>query len=439
MFLPIVLAVAASVDGSSGTCAAPGSIAHFVFAAQSQEASQQDPRPVNPPPAPAGEVAPRPGEAMPGEEAELGGNPAPIPTTRYFLERTLGDLGLGRTLDDAGIRIYGWTQGNYTFSSANDSNAPTTFNDRADYGQINQNWLEIVRPIDTTRKELQIGGRLGLIVPGYDYKYTRAVDLWETPGDRYGFDSVYMYAEVFVPGLGSRGSTVRIGRWGTTIGYEMIEAIATPFVSRSYNFQYNPFTHTGAQVTTELSDNITMYHGLVTGADVFLDEAATPSYVGGIKWTAQGAGTSIAANVFITGQGFDVSESFQHYDCYNLLLQHTLAEGWNYVLDVTYGRTPDTDPTAGGGSASWVGFANYLSHALNAQWTLNLRGEVFRDEDGLRTGTDGTYVAVTVGAQWMPNEWLMVRPFTRFDHNSNGPFEGDDTLTTGGLEAIVRW
>jgi hypothetical protein len=399
--------------------------------------SPQDPRPTpspnglqDVPAVPAGETRPATGEP----ETDVGGNPAPLPADNaFFLERQLSELGLGKH----GIRVFGWTQGNYTASSANDFNTPTAFNDRADYFQLNQNWLEVVKTIDTTKSDVQFGARLGLIVPGYDYKYTRTFDMWETPGDRYGFDTTYMYAELYVPGVGPKGTTFRVGKWGTLIGYEMIEAIATPFVSRSYNFQYNPFTHTGVQATTELNGGLTMYHGVVTGADVFLNDAATPGYVGGLKWTSEGGATSVAANVFVTGQGWDTEESFQHYDSYNLLLQHTITEGWNYVLDATFGRTPDT--VDGSEQATWWGLANYLSHALSDKVTLNLRGEVFRDADGLRTGTDGTYVAVTAGLQWMPQDWLYLRPFARFDRNSNGPFEGDDDLVTGGLEFIVRW
>jgi hypothetical protein len=401
----------------------------------------QDPGQVaqDPPPAPAGETAtPVP---APGSEADLGGNPEPVPTTRFLLEDLLYAAGLGKPLGDAGLRIYGWTQGSYTTSSTNESNAPTLFNDRADYSAMGQNWLEIVRSIDTTKSELQVGGRVALILPGYDYKYTLARGLWNDQNDRYGFDSVYVYGEVFVPGVGPRGTTFRAGRWATTIGYEMIEAVATPFVTRSYNFAANPYTHTGVQATTELSANVTMYHGFVTGADVWFDPAKTLGYVGGVKWTADGGGTSVAANVFFTGEGFDASESFQHYDSYNLLVTHQLADGWTYSLDATYGRTPDTDPTglAAGGSAQWVGFANYLVRPLSETVTLNLRGEFFRDDDGLRTGTAGNYVGVTAGLQWTPTPWLWLRPFARFDRNGKGPFEGDDEMWSGGLEVIARW
>ncbi|MFO1029707.1 MAG: outer membrane beta-barrel protein [Planctomycetota bacterium] len=396
----------------------------------------QDPQPL---PAPAGETA-KP-NAGTGVESEMGGNPEPVPTDRYLLERLLAETPIGPVLGDAGIRIYGWTQGSYTASSTDRSNAPTVFNDRADEVVFGQNWTEIVRPIDPSRAELQLGGRVALILPGYDYKYTLARGMWNDQERRHGFDTVYAYAELFVPGVGPRGTTFRAGRWGTTIGYEMIEAVATPFVTRSYNFAANPYTHTGVQATTELSATVVMYHGIVTGADVFLDPAATFSYVGGVKWTAEDGSRSAAVNVFLTGEGFDARESFQHYNSYNLLLTQTVAEGWTYVLDATLGRAPDTDPagTVGGGSASWYGLANYLSHQVREQLTLNLRGEFFHDDDGLRTGTAGDFVGLSAGLQWESTPWLWLRPFARFDHCGKGPFEGDEDLWSGGLEVIARW
>nr|MCU0867805.1 hypothetical protein [Planctomycetota bacterium] len=141
MVLCIALAVATSIDGSN-LGAAVESLRLATCAPQAPQNSTQDPRPTpshngfqNPPAAPAGETSP--GSTEP--EADMGGNPAPLPASNaFFLERQLSGLGL----EKHGIRVFGWTQGNYTASSAEDFNTPTAFNDRADYFQLNQNWLE---------------------------------------------------------------------------------------------------------------------------------------------------------------------------------------------------------------------------------------------------------------------------------------------------------
>ena len=92
-----------------------------------------------------------------------------------------------------------------------------------------------------------------------------------------------------------------------------------------------------------------------------------------------------------------------------------------------------------GSSADWYGFANYLAYQMSEQVQFNARGEFFHDDKGVRTGTSGDYTAFTIGLQFQPNEWLIMRPCGRFEHNSNRPFEGDSDLFSGGLEVIARW
>jgi hypothetical protein len=57
----------------------------------------------------------------------------------------------------------------------------------------------------------------------------------------------------------------------------------------------------------------------------------------------------------------------------------------------------------------------------------------------VRTGTSGDYTAATIGLQFQPNEWPIMRPFGRYDHNSNRPFESGSDLFWGSLEVIARW
>ena len=62
----------------------------------------------------------------------------------------------------------------------------------------------------------------------------------------YPIDIYQMYTEAFLPNLGPKGTTVRFGRFATHCSYELVQGAETPFLTRSYMFQYNPFTHTGA-------------------------------------------------------------------------------------------------------------------------------------------------------------------------------------------------
>ena len=173
-------------------------VLYAAAAASAQVSTPQEPAARPAPAAPAGEVA-----ATPDAETDLGGNPAPVPTERYWLEQGLDRLGVG----ELPFRVYGWSQVSYTASSTDRFNTPTTFNDRAESFQLQQNWLEVVRSIDTSRAETQYGFRVASILPGYDYKYTQARGMWNDQSSRNGIDTTYVYGEMFLPTLGNKGST----------------------------------------------------------------------------------------------------------------------------------------------------------------------------------------------------------------------------------------
>jgi len=359
--------------------------------------------------------------------------------TKYLLEKLLEGTTFGQILSDHGIKVYGWSAMNYTGSSANKFNTPITFNDRANFYQFNQNWFEVYKAIDTSKDEVQFGGKASLIVPGYDYKYTIARGFWDNQlkeGHQYGYDLVYHYGEVFLPGLGGQGTTFRGGRWATGIGYEQIDAVNTPFVTKSYVFQYDPFTHTGGQATTQINDDWSVYNGLVTGADVYFNKAGTLTYVGGVKYAPKEGKTTVGLNVMVNNNKFNTSEAFANYNCYNATIVHKFTDKFTYVLDATWSHMRDVP---GVGVTHWYGAANYFLYEVEKNLFSNFRWELFKDTDGVRTGTAGTYFEATYGLTWIPVDAVWIRPFSRFDHNTNGAFEGKNNLYTGGVELILRW
>jgi hypothetical protein len=372
------------------------------------------------------------GECCPEEEEK--------PATKYFLEKLLENSPCGQTLACRGIKVRGWTDMNYSFSEARRSNLPITFNDRADFYQMNQNWIEVQKDVDTSRDEMQLGYRMSWIAPGTDYRFTLPRGLWNDQlarGDQYGFDPVYHYADVFLPGLGANGTTFRIGRFGTHCGYEVIDAVNTPFLTKSYTFQYNPFTHTGLLAITQLNDDWTVSNGVVTGSDVYVDPAAQATYLGQLKWAPKEGKSSVALNAVVTRPTFYAVENFAHYNVYNMVFSRKVGDKLTYVLDTAYSHIDDVPGT---GSTNWYGFANYFLYQATDKLASNLRIELFKDTDGFRTGTAGLYTAATYGLTWIPVDALIFRPWVRYDYNADGrPWDGQRDLFTGGIEAIVRW
>ncbi len=412
-------------------------------------AQSPPPKPATaPPPMPmTPAVVPAPVVAVPDPNA-----PAPTPCTaceepaadepeRFLVEKLLGNTAGGQRLLDNGWRIYGWTQGSFTTGSVRRSTLPVPFIDRAEQLSLNQNWLHVEKAVDTSKKEFQIGGATDLILPGTDGRFTISRGLLNDQlGRDYPIDLFQAYLDFFAPNVGPQGTIFRVGKFATHCEYETVQAITTPFVSRSYLFQYNPFTHTGVNAITQLTDDVSVSNGIVLGNDNFIDPAARLTYLGQIKWAPKDGKSSILLNVSATNPRFDPVENFAFYNVYNLQFTHKVTDKLQYVLDTSFSHMDNVVVNGRATSANWYGFVNYLFYDLTDKVQTKARLEFFEDSKGIRTGTAGLYTALTLGATWKPTTWLWILPEVRYDHNSRGrPFEGNQDMFTATIGGLVRW
>src|SRR5689334_18409652 len=118
----------------------PGSIGTIPRLQTGQPTPAQDPKNPDAPPDPDKDEKEKKDEEKAKEEP-------------WALMRILKGTTFGSRLDESGISISGWTEGNYTASTAHHSNLPMTFNDRANFWQMNQNFLRIAKSIDTSKQE----------------------------------------------------------------------------------------------------------------------------------------------------------------------------------------------------------------------------------------------------------------------------------------------
>lgn len=359
---------------------------------------------------------------------------------KFFLEKLLATTSVGKTLGDNGWRIYGWTQGSYNASSASRSNLPVPFIDRANEFSLNQNWLHVEKTIDTSKSELQWGLVADGILPGTDYRTTVSRGLFDgqvANGTLYGFDLFQAYADIYLPNFGGNGTTFRFGKFATHCEYEVVQAIGNPFISRSYLFQYNPFTHTGVNAITQLNDDWTWSNGLVLGNDNFIDPTARLTYLGQLKWAPKDSKTTVMFGTSVTNPRFDPVENFNYYNVYNLQLTHKLCDNFNYIADASFSHM---DNVPGVGSTNWYGLVNYFLYDHTDKLQSKVRLEAFNDTHGIRTGAQGLYTAATYGVTWKATDYLWFMPEVRYDYAAGGrPFEGDNDLFTAAIGAILRW
>jgi hypothetical protein len=363
----------------------------------------------------------------------------------YALMRILSATRFGAKMEERGVTVSGWVQGNYTLSTSNRSNLPTTFNDRKDFWQMNQNFLRIDKAIDTEKEEFQLGYRTELILPGTDARFTLSRGLLDQQlrngqngmSKKYPIDLFQAYAEAYMPNLGPNGTSVKVGKFATLVGYELVQGAETPFLSRSYVFQYNPFTHTGVLATSKLNDTWTASYGAALGSDNFIDSTNRFTYLGQLKWAPEESKTNVLLNIVLTNPRFDVPENFAHYNVYNAVLTHNFSDKLTYVADATFSHI---NGTAAGGSATWYGAAQYLIYKHCDKVTSTARVELFEDTKGFRTGSPGLYTAVTYGLALQPHRSVLFRPTVRYDHNNTSrPFDGSPNLFSAAFDVILRY
>jgi len=368
----------------------------------------------------------------------------PPPPTKYFLEKSLAETRLGNILSNRGITIYGWTAMSYNVSTASGSNAPVFMDDRANEFLLNQNYLVAEKTLDTSKKEFQWGWRTDWVLPGSDARTSIVRGLWDDQlrnnnggPQLYPIDLFQVYAQAFLPNLGE-GTTVKVGRFATHMEWELFQAPDRPFVSTSYLFQYNPFTHTGIWATTQLNDTWSVGNGIATGNDTFFDQPTNrATYLGQLKWAPKEGKTQVLFNVTVTNPQFKASEAFAFYNVYNLQVIHKFNDKLTYVLDTAYSHITDVPDI---GNTNWYGAVNYLLYAHNDKWTSSLRAEVFEDTSGFRTGFKGLYTELTYGVAYKAKDGLIIRPSIRYDNNSeSNVWEGNQNLFTAAVDVIVRW
>ncbi|HTK74709.1 MAG TPA: outer membrane beta-barrel protein [Gemmataceae bacterium] len=378
------------------------------------------------------------GQTAPPEEPK----PALPPPDRWPLMLALQGTYPGWLLDGNNLKLYGWVDSAFTASSDRHEQLPMGFNYRANEYHVQQAWIRFERPVDQTAATPTFGFRTDTFA-GIDYRFTIARGLFDrqlTANDgepnTYGVDPVQFYAEAYFPQIG-RGLDVKLGRFFAQFGYESIDTTQCPFVSRSYNFIYDPFTHTGLLTTLKLTDEWSVQNGVVTGCDVFFGPAVNPCYVGSVKWAPPTGRDSVLFSTILGSGRFDQKDSFHNPEIFDVVYTHKFSDRFSYVLDALYGLTWNVPEI---GFANWWATDHYLSYILTPRLTANGRLEFFDDVQGQRTGFPGLYIAPTAGVTFKPNKYIALRPEVRYDYNTESrPFEGKHDVFTAVMDLLVRW
>ena len=459
--------------------------APFTPTSWTDAAAAPEPPPPDQTPAPVNIVAPLLPLPAPPPAPAAPAAAAAAPPPRWFLMKELQGTYLGSELDGNNIAVYGWLEGSATASSAGISNEPMAWNDRANRVLLQQMFIRVERTVVTTGTTMPTWGFRTDFLVGSDYRFTLPRGIFngqlvnQNPTQNlYGIDPVEFYGEVYIPNV-QQGLDIKVGRFYAPFGEESIEAVSTPLVSRSYTFNSGPeFTNTGVLATLTIDPVWQVCGGYAIGNDTFFDAGDEGRFVGFIKYTQPEGGRNtvtlattlgrgkfnpnapleapeVAAGDTITTSGIG-GETFgrNNINVVDLLYTHTFNPVLSFASESLYGwqtniplntgiLVSDVQPV-GDGTAHWASTAEYLIYTMSSRTTATLRGEVFDDYEGLRTGFKGIYTEVTGGLAVKLRPGLIVRPELRWDSNGQArPFnpgvDPQHNLFTAACDVIVRW
>ena len=359
----------------------------------------------------------------------------------------------------AGLSVNGWAEAGIVYNPdapADNYNGPVVFADRANEFNLHQLGFQLFRDVDIRGNKWDIGGKFTFMF-GSDARFNTinpyGEQHWDNnlAGDFSRFYKIAIpntYLDISAP-LG-KGLTTRIGRFYTIMGYETGLSPDNFFYTHPYTFQYGePFTHFGMTTTYPVLDNLSVTLGAVTGGNTRLNGVLDGNgawdgfdmnmenwnFLGGTTWTSNDLATSLTGTV-ITGDvnsdnnlaAFQRQTGIHKKDnrtFYSLVLQHNFNESLHYVLQHDYG-VEQQHPLNNFHDAEWYGIHSQLKYDLSDTLGVGLRGEWFRDDDGVRVGQmcpgcavlasgPANYYMATIGMNWKPVKWLMFRPEIRYD------------------------
>jgi hypothetical protein len=253
-------------------------------------------------------------------------------------------------------------------------------------------------------------------------------------GEAEDFDLQQIYVTWVTP-LG-RGLRIDAGKFVTIAGLELIEGYDgwNDEYSRGFLFGYAmPGTHTGVKLSYPVSDQVTLSALAVQGWDNFKDNNDGKTFGAQLAWLPSSKVT-LYLNSIVGPERADSDDSRRLFDAV-LVLKPSPRVTIGFNGDVA----TEENGAGPGEDASWKGFAGYLRLGLSDRMALNLRGELFDDEDGARTGVAQKLSAGTAALEYKIGRGFLVRGEVRRDHSDapvfdkEGGLDEDQTTLAGNL------
>jgi Putative beta-barrel porin-2, OmpL-like. bbp2 len=220
-----------------------------------------------------------------------------------------------------------------------------------------------------------------------------------------------------------------MGKWGTHVGYELLDAYLNRNYSMDYMFSYGPFFHTGLKMDVTVSPSFAFMLGVANPTDFSAASFAKKNFLAQIH--AASPSGKVGGYLNYVG-GKDLSDAMVNQ--IDLVLTGVVSSKFNIGLN---GTVKSVKPS-GGENDSWWGSAVYLNFDPTSIFGLTVRGEYFADKKGVAGLGTSVFDATISGNIHIDN--LTIIPEFRIDA-ANDPifYKNSDTgtPTSKGIGAFI--
>ncbi len=236
-----------------------------------------------------------------------------------------------------------------------------------------------------------------------------------------GFDIPQAYLQYAVGKL-----TIVAGELFTLASIESVDPTKQPNFSRSILWGYaTPTTTLGFRGTYVLNDKLTLIAGLNDGWDTIRDFSRRKTIEISAAYTPDPI-FSVAVTGYTGGQRAADRTSFGSESIRNLIdiiATLNVTEKLTFSANYDYGIQPKALlPNGNIAVAVFQGIAGYVNYKFYDKWRTSLRGEIFSDRNGYRTGVPQCWKELTLTFGYIPIKNLELRAEARHDFSNVSSF-----------------
>lgn len=342
------------------------------------------------------------------------------------------------------LAISGFIDGSYNYL-VNSNHFISNSNDRV--FDINENGLTLQQTALTLAYQPKHGfGWLLNPVIGRD-TFTFAPYGWNPS---FGSQIVgFALPQAYIQYVATDSLTLKLGSFLEIAGEESLPPTENTNFSRSILYGYaEPFTVFGFRASYVVNDKMSLIGGINNGWDNIRDWSRRKTLEFGVSYIVNPIFSFSVQEYIGQERATPMTDSGPEgiRNLFDFIGTIKANDKLSFILNYDYGWQTNAALTDGTFSkAVWQGIAGYMNYTFNDQWLSSVRGEVFSDTDGFRTGVAQCWKEITLTLGYIPIKNVEIRAETRHDFSNVASFKSKSGSPTShnqqsyALEAFYKF